>query len=92
VISGFSIDIHIKIHYHFTFFLPLRWPVGPVQLHFAPWLKSLFPPLVEEYAEHAVGLFIVQGARQFGVNDLVTAKFSELVKKLMRGFVLNKLA
>jgi len=51
----------------------------------APWIKLLFPLQVEVYAENAVGLFIVQGARQFGENDLVTAKFSELVKKLMRG-------
>jgi len=65
---------------------------APVHLHFALWLKPLFPPLVEDYAENTVGLFIVQGARQCGVNDLVTAKFSELVKKLMRGSVLNKLA
>jgi len=92
VISGFSIDIHIRIYYHFTLFLPLWWPVGPVHLHFAPWLKPLFPPLVEEYAENAVGVFTVRGTRQFGVNDLVTAKFSELMKELLRGSVLNKLA
>jgi len=39
-----------------------------------------------------VGLFIVQGTRQFGGSDLVTVKFYELLKKSMRGSVLDKLA
>jgi len=35
VISGFSIVIHIRIHYHFsTFFLPLRWASGPHSVKF----------------------------------------------------------
>jgi len=39
--------------------------------------------MVEKYAEGAVGLFNVEGVRQFEVSDLVTAKFSELLKKSM---------
>jgi len=45
---GYSIDIHIRIHYHFsTFFLnvgsapDLTVARGPFQLRFAPWLKLL---------------------------------------------------
>jgi len=92
-ISGFSIDIHIRKHYHFsTSFLPLWWPVDLIQLNFCPLAQPLVPPLVVKYAENAVGLFTLQGARQFGINDLVTAKFSEHVKKSMSGSVLNKLA
>jgi len=39
--------------------------------------------MVEEYAEDAVGLLSLERTRQFEVSDLVTAKFSELLKKLM---------
>ena len=39
--------------------------------------------MVEEYAEDAVGLLSLERARQFEVSDLVTAKFSELLKKSM---------
>jgi len=39
-----------------------------------------------------VDLFIVEGARQFGISGLVTVKFLELLKKSVRGSVLNKLA
>jgi len=34
--------------------------------------------MVEEYAEDTVDLFIEEGARQFGVSDLVIAKYFEL--------------
>jgi len=34
----------------------------------------------------------ILGTRQFGGSDLVTVKFYELLKKSMRGSVLNKLA
>jgi len=65
---------------------------GPIQLRFPPCFKSLFPPLVEEYTEDLVSFFTVEGARQFGVSGLVTAKFFKLLKKSLRGSVLNTLA
>jgi len=46
--------------------------VGPIQLYFLHYFKPLFTLLVEEYTEDPVGLFIVEGARLFGVSDLVT--------------------
>jgi len=39
-----------------------------------------------------VGMFIVQGPRQFGGSALVTVKFYELLNKSMRASVLNRLA
>ena len=63
VISGLSIDINIRIHYHFSTFFRLL-AGGPHSAKFpTPWLKPLVTPLVEEYAEDAVVLFIEEGAR-----------------------------
>ena len=42
--------------------------------------------------EKPVGLFTVQGTRQFRASNSVTAKFYELLKKSKRWLVLNKLA
>jgi len=49
---GFSIEIHIRIHFHFLFFSkcwkvgPLHWPVGLLQLRFPLWLKAVVTPLL----------------------------------------------
>jgi len=46
-ISGFSIEIHIRIPFLFPSFSecwqvgPLRWPVVLLQVRFPPWLKPL---------------------------------------------------
>ena len=51
-----------------------------IQLNFCPWLKPLGPPPVEEYAENAVGLFTLQGARRFGAVGDPDQEFGGAVK------------
>ena len=46
---------------------------------------------VQEYADDAVCLFTIHGARHFSASDSVTAKLYELLKRSKRGSVLNRL-
>ena len=43
VIYGFSIDINIRIHHHFSFFSEC-WLVGPLQLSMGPFITTFFLP------------------------------------------------
>jgi len=88
--SNFSgLTIISQLFYYCCLVVSLRWPMGPNQLRFQSLDQSSI------YATswgNIVGLFIVQGTRQFGGSGLVTVKFYDLLKKSMRGSVLNKLA
>ena len=70
MISGFSIVIHIRIHYHFSTLFSPSLVSGPRSAKFLPPGFNLYFRHWKAYAENAVVLFIVQGARQFGVNNL----------------------
>jgi len=45
LILGYSIEIYILMHFHFSFFSEC-WQLGLLQLRFQPWLKPLGTPQV----------------------------------------------
>jgi len=73
LISGFSVNIHIRIHHHFTIFF---WVLAsePPSAKFPPWLKPLLAPQVMTFC-------FFSAVKQLAVNCWKFGRWCSVVKE-----------